>query len=224
MKIKATVDGQAPGMLFCNPRACNPMDEQAKILAGFRLQHKANRTEENLVPYLEAQWTCAMYWQEGVGCYIPRNMIQASLIQAAKKEPLKRGNYKEVAASSITTLGLSPLGIATSSGKAVDHKSKSDLDALRQNPEFFFVTPANINGSLVPIARPLFPKWAAVLQFEIFDPAAISPTLMKKFVENMGRQGFGDWRPSSKTPGEYGTFSIRKFETSENGKTWSTVE
>lgn len=219
-QIRVTVSGLAPGLLLHNPRSANPLDPAAKELSAVKKEYQANKTEEGLIAYLKAQFFCALYWKEGVGAYIPRGMVQATMISAAKaiKQEGKRASLARIISAAISPKGDSVLEITTPS------KTKDDLNKMVEDSRHNFVIPAAIGTNLVPVSRPLFPEWSAKLLFNILDEDAIPLDTFKEIVEGMGAKGFGDWRPSGPTPGEYGMFSADKFEQSEDGgKTWKTV-
>jgi hypothetical protein len=219
MFVNVEIAGIDPGILFCNPRACNMFDPATRVLNKFKAAYTENKTEENLEMYLKAQWNCSQYWKPDFGCYIPRRMQQASLISAAKKEkqPGKKSNYKEIVASAMAPISDAVLNLP------IDHKTEKDLAAMQQKADYFFVIPAAIGTKMVPIARPQFKDWSATLKFEIFDQQAVSIALATRFFGYMGKAGFGDWRPSSPTPGEFGTFDIVEITTSTDGKKWHKV-
>ncbi len=63
-------------------------------------------------------------------------------------------------------------------------------------------------GAHVLIYRPWFPEWEAVLTFE-YDDTMISKEALLNILEDAGRLGVLEWRPSSKKPGPFGTYSIK---------------
>jgi hypothetical protein len=70
-----------------------------------------------------------------------------------------------------------------------------------------FVKRATLGTSKHVRVRPRFDTWEASGTLEVWD-SAISPKL-EEILNYAGRQkGIGDWRPSSRTPGPYGTFSV----------------
>lgn len=218
-QIRVKISGLAPGLLLHNPRSANPLDPAAKELTAIKKEYQSNKTEDALIEYLKAQWNCALYWKAGLGAYIPRGMVQATLINAAKsiKQEGKRASLARIISAAISPKGDSVLEIDD------PHQTKDDLAKMVVG-KYNFVIPAAIGQSLVPVSRPLFPEWSATLYFNVFDETAIPMDTFKEIVEIMGGKGFGDWRPSGPTPGEYGMFTADKFEQSKDGgKSWSKV-
>ena len=64
------------------------------------------------------------------------------------------------------------------------------------------------NGSADLAYRPWFKEWEAELIFE-YDESKISKESLLGLLEDAGRLGVLEWRPSSKTPGSFGTFGIK---------------
>lgn len=220
VQYRVGISGLEPGLLLHNPRSSNPLDPASKKLNAVKKEYQSNKNDENLIEYLNAQWNCAIYWNEGQGCYIPRGMVQASMIGAAKKtkQEGKRSSIARIISGAISPKGDAVLEISE------PHKTKTDLETLRANINYNFVIPVSIGTSLVPASRPLFKQWKATLTFNVLDETLVPLETFKEIVEDMGSAGFGDWRPSGPTPGEFGMFSIEKFESSsDGGQTWQKV-
>ena len=218
--IKANISGLAPGLLMHNPRSANPLDPQTKILNEAKKIYQKNKIDENLIPYLREQWNCALYWSEGTGCYIPRTMLMATMLGAAKniKQVGKRWTLAKIISTAIAPRAFAVLSLDS------PHSSKKDIGSLYEDLNFSFVTPVKIGNSLVTSSRPLFKNWSTDLLFKVTDATRIPMADFKEIVTLMGDAGFGDWRPSGPTPGEYGMFVLNSFETSENdGKTWKAA-
>lgn len=220
MQYRVSITGLDPGLLLHNPRSSNPLDPAAKVLTEVKKEYQKNKTDDNLIAYLNAQWNCALYWEENKGCFIPRGMVQAAMIGASKsiKQEGKKASVARIISGAISPKGDAVLDIPE------PHKTKSELDDLRLNSAYNFVVPVSIGQSLVPASRPLFKAWKATLLFNVLDETLVPLDSFKEIVEIMGTRGFGDWRPSGPTPGEYGMFMADKFEQSnDGGKTWKTV-
>ena len=218
-QIRVSVSGMEPGLLLHNPRSANPLDPAAQKLEAVQKQYKKNKTVENLRELLLVQWNCGLYWQPAKGCHIPRGMIQANMIGASKsvKQKGKMSSMAKVISHSISPRGDAVLEIPAA------HKTEKDIKKLSENSDYAFVKPAKIGNSLVPVSRPLFKKWRATLMFDVWDETAVSMEDFKEIAEIMGQRGFGDWRPSGPTPGEFGMFSIDKVEKSNDGRAWQKV-
>ena len=70
-----------------------------------------------------------------------------------------------------------------------------------------FVKRARIGQSKHIRVRPRFDNWAAQGELLVTDEQ-ITENILRDILEMAGKyKGLGDWRPSSKTPGFYGTFN-----------------
>jgi len=215
--LRVSITGLEPGLLLHNPRSSNPLDPATKILTEIKKEYQKNKTDENLIAYLNAQWECALYWETNKGCFIPRQMIQATMIGAAKssKQEGKRASMARIIGGAISPKGDAVLNIDE------PHKTNDELMALRNNNDYNFVASVSIGTALVTSSRPLFKNWSASLRFQVLDETLVPLETFKEIVHNMGICGFGDWRPSGPTPGEYGMFNAETFEESnDDGKTW----
>uniref|UniRef100_UPI003B987325 hypothetical protein n=1 Tax=Klebsiella pneumoniae TaxID=573 RepID=UPI003B987325 len=57
--------------------------------------------------------------------------------------------------------------------------------------------------------RPMFEKWAVITTLMVVDPKeyGITQEVLQKILNKAGSLcGLGDWRPSSRTPGQFGRF------------------
>ena len=69
-----------------------------------------------------------------------------------------------------------------------------------------FVKRARIGQSKHVRVRPRFDQWATEGRVAILDES-ITPKILQTILDMAGRyKGMGDWRPSSKTPGQFGMF------------------
>jgi hypothetical protein len=71
-----------------------------------------------------------------------------------------------------------------------------------------FVKRAKIGQSKHIRVRPMFKDWSIKGSFVVTEQAITSPILAEMLMLAGDRVGQGDWRPSSKTPGPYGTFNV----------------
>ena len=70
-----------------------------------------------------------------------------------------------------------------------------------------FVKRARIGRAKHVRVRPIFRTWTAAGDFEVVDDQ-LTPDIIQRIVTLGGRlKGLGDWRPSSPTPGGFGTFT-----------------
>lgn len=222
--IAVTIVGNAPGMLQANLRAANPLDPASKQLKAAQDALRSNKTDDNLLLKLDAEWTAHLYWDDGRGIHVPRKQIQGSLLKAGKKHkaPGKRGSIAATLASTLSPKGNAYIELPGGE----PHLTREDLEALRDDPDrrFRYDDIVSIGDNSVLKTRPLIPEgWRATLLFEYQSDDAEAPGLsvIRDVLDTMGRGGFGDWRPNSPTPGEFGTFTVESFKVSDDGKKWA---
>lgn len=97
----------------------------------------------------------------------------------------------------------------------------TDIHPLREEDDFsvhqetveslgFALWPkrARIGSSKHIRVRPRFDEWSVVGTLQVFD-RQISDDILLDILEQAGKyKGLGNWRPSSRTPGPYGTFTV----------------
>lgn len=77
-----------------------------------------------------------------------------------------------------------------------------------------FVKRAKVGASKHIRVRPRFDRWSASGTIAVWDPQ-ITQQVLTDIVTFAGqRKGLGDWRPSSKTPGQFGRFSVKVEQAS----------
>lgn len=219
--IRVTITGNDPGMLMANNRLANPLDPMAKQYKAAQDALKQNKSDDNLQAKLDCEWMGHLYWDDGRGINIPRKQIQASMLTAAKKfkQTGKRSNIAAPLASTLVPKGSVYLELADGQ----PHKTQDQIEALRNAKDggFRFDALVSLNDATVLKCRPLIPGgWKGTILFDYYndDAEAVGLATIKQVVETMGRGGFGDWRPNSPTPGEFGSFEVNRFEVSDDGK------
>lgn len=92
---------------------------------------------------------------------------------------------------------------------ALEHANDFDdhVKVVHQHGFDLLVKRAKIGTSKHIRVRPIFRAWSAAGRIEIIDEQ-ITADILQSILTFSGRlKGIGDWRPSSKTPGRFGTFS-----------------
>lgn len=102
----------------------------------------------------------------------------------------------------------------------------SEINALKENKKKFsehaeaarklgfslFVKRAKVGMAKHVRVRPRFDHWATEGRIAIIDEA-ITPKVLQQILDIAGRyKGFGDWRPGSRTPGQFGMFEAKVTE------------
>ena len=97
----------------------------------------------------------------------------------------------------------------------MDLPFREQMEAVEELGFSLFVKRAAIGGKKHIRVRPRFDAWSTAGELTVIDDA-ITDKVLTNILDISGRlKGMGDWRPSAKTPGPFGTFSV-KFNS--NGK------
>ena len=86
----------------------------------------------------------------------------------------------------------------------------SHVEAVQEMGFDLLVKRAKVGTSKHIRVRPMFEKWAVITTLMVVDPKeyGITQEVLQKILNKAGSLcGLGDWRPSSRTPGQFGRFS-----------------
>lgn len=170
------------------------------------------------------RWIGNLYRDDQGNVIIPTENIMRCLMEGATMLLVPGGRsgktFKSQSQSGIIPRSLGwPLRVA---GKPL---KTSQIDDLLQEEEFskheqratecgfsLFVKRAKIGASKHIRVRPRFDSWQASGELVVTDKQ-ITTSVLTDILESAGRyKGLGDWRPSSKTPGTFGTFEATVTE------------
>ena len=87
---------------------------------------------------------------------------------------------------------------------------EAHVEAVREMGFDLLVKRAKVGTSKHIRVRPMFGKWAVITSLMVVDPkeSGITQEVLQKILNKAGSLcGLGDWRPSSRTPGQFGRFS-----------------
>ena len=85
----------------------------------------------------------------------------------------------------------------------------SHVEAVQEMGFDLLVKRAKVGTSKHIRVRPMFGKWAVITSLMVVDPkeSGITQEVLQKILNKAGSLcGLGDWRPSSRTPGQFGRF------------------
>ena len=83
------------------------------------------------------------------------------------------------------------------------------VEAVQEMGFDLLVKRAKVGTSKHIRVRPMFEKWAVITSLMVVDPkeSGITREVLQKILNKAGSLcGLGDWRPSSRTPGQFGRF------------------
>lgn len=87
---------------------------------------------------------------------------------------------------------------------------EAHVEAVHEMGFDLLVKRAKVGTSKHIRVRPMFGKWAVITSLMVIDPkeSGITQEVLQKILNKAGSLcGLGDWRPSSRTPGQFGRFS-----------------
>lgn len=176
--LKVKIKSVSP-ILMHSSRLANPLDPETISLK--RLTSKRKKTEEDLLEIAKAEWVSSMYFDNTMGPYIPGQMIEACLIEAAKLT--KSGKIMKRAI------------FVTDDKIKLVYKGPRDIESLYGDPRFVDCRAVSVNRAKIMRYRPKFDNWSC--SFEVlFNPEQIDKETLRKTMIDAGQLiGIGDYRP-----------------------------
>ena len=175
-KYACKITGVSP-LILHNGQLANPLNYYAKEMK--KISGKKNKTDADMEELARYEWHGSLYLSDGKVC-IPGEMIEAHLIEAAKKQ--RKGQQ--------TKAGLFCDGMFQ-----LDYDGPSDLDALWQDESFRLTAGVKIQRNRVMRTRPIFPKWTLAVEV-LYNPSQLNLDEIGEFFRIGGELiGLGDWRP-----------------------------
>ncbi len=192
--VTISIKGITPLIMSC-PKATNFLDPKVKQFKA--LSQKRNKTEQEKEELLAKQWELGLYWEDGLGLYIPSEMITAGILHAAK----------------VHKLGKKTIGIMTTQpiGYPLITPNHNDLNKLTEDPKNKFIKDVVIQKSRVLASRPIFSQWKLEFDLEIDKDLLDISDLTNIIFTWSQKGGLGVWRPSSPKPGSYGRFIVESM-------------
>lgn len=194
--IKFKVTGTTELMLN-NPQTVNPLNEYSKALK--EITSKRNKTDEDMEEIFHLKFLSSLYLNKKMQYIIPLNMIEATLIEAAKENKLGKKFAQCVTVEADAILQFPDNGCTP--------------EELYQNhaEKYVDIRSVGIMKAKVPTARAIIPDWS----FECtvwFDENQLNDSEICYAFQNAGlRHGVGTYRQ------RYGRFTVEEIR--ENKKT-----
>lgn len=169
------------------------------------------------------RWLGAVYHHDGV-VVMPAENIMCAILEGAAKVLVPKGKnsltFKDQSQSGIMSGEIGwPLLIR---GRSIDYEKIDKLNGMADFTKHdqavvklgfrLYVKRAAIGRSKHIRVRPRFDRWSCTGTLIVSDDE-ITTDILRTILEIAGnRMGLGDWRPSSKTPGPFGRFSVEMQE------------
>lgn len=182
-QTEITIRGVTP-LIMHNGRLSDPLNDNTQALA--RLTSKRNKTLDDHKAVSKCEWTGSLYVDEHEHPCLPGEVIEAALVEGAKKYKLGKA-----AKGGLIVAGDFPL----------KYDGPKNIDKLWADGGYLKRASVKVGPSRVIRSRPIFPKWAVTFVVE-WDPMVIKDeTTIFEIADAAGQSGIGDWRP------KYGRFN-----------------
>lgn len=192
MKVRLTATSTRP-LLMHNIRLASPLDPYAKEMARLnKAKPSSKRTDEDRLEIARVEWEGGLYFEEGIGPYIPASWVFKNLLEAARSG--RRG--KKIEGGIVIVELIHPLlyrGPRTIEGLWGDN-GVSDFVDFRS---------ARVGQAKIDRCRPMFKEWSVEAEI-VTDPGVIDTEELADIATIGGKlYGFGDYRQ------QYGRFDAK---------------
>lgn len=178
------ISGLTP-LIMHNGQLADPLNDAAKALS--RLTSKKSKTEDDHLAVRKCEWHGGLYVNNAGAPCLPGEVIEASLVEGAKKYKLGK-----VAKGGIIVLG----------DYALEYDGPKSVEKLWAHGGFIKCAGVKVQNKRVIRSRPMFPKWGCTFDVQ-WDPALVKDEdQLIEIAESAGMTGIGDWRP------KYGRFEV----------------
>ena len=172
-------------LLQNNPQMSDPLNKYSKEMK--TISGKRKKTDDDIVAMREIELRAKMYWDEGMGVYIPSSWVTASIQGVSwSRAKIKKADIRAAVFVTEPKLKLTYDGMGT---------VKAPLDIVK-NERFHRIMSLKQGQVRVVKAAPQFAKWSFEAEIE-FDPEIINESELKALIEyGAAYGGFGDFRPT----------------------------
>lgn len=179
-----TATGITP-LILHNGRLSDPLDEWTQALA--KLTSKRKKTIDDHKAVSKTEWYGGMYVDEDGAPCLPGEVIEACLVEGAKKYKLGKASKG----------GLVVLG-----NYKIKYEGPKSVDKLWEHGGFLKRASVKVGMARVIRSRPIFQSWSCTFDVT-WDPALISDeSTLREIVDSAGQSGICDWRP------KFGRFQV----------------
>lgn len=173
-------------LLMHNARLSNPLDPYAQAMKA--VHSKRKKTDDDYRELAKREWLGSVYFDAGVGPYVPGENIERMLLDSAKITrngmDIKRGVMVE------TDLNV------------LEYAGSRDPEKLCTDENYRLMASVKVGVQRVMRCRPAFRTWSLSAS-GVLDESILNPEEFRAIVERAGRLvGLGDWRP------RYGRFTV----------------
>lgn len=153
-----------------------------------RLHSKRGKTEADIAEAARVEFLGSLCLDEQKRVILPDTVIEASLVNGAKK--LRLGQQTKA-------------GLFASDHAVLNYGAEKSPEDLWADEAFRLYVPARVGTNRVMRMRPIFRKWSAVAKISFLDDL-LNKAEVLQIAETAGLQAcVGDWRP------KYGRYSVQ---------------
>lgn len=180
--LRAKITGVSP-LLMHNGQLADSLNGFAKAMK--EISKKKDKTDADYEELAKLEWRGSLYLKDGKPC-IPGAMIEACLVQAAKK--VKKGQQARA-------------GIICPQDSLLEHDGPESTDELF-DAGYKLTVGCVIKRQRVSRTRPMFRKWGTSTEVWYDDALFNKSDIVNMFKDAGDYIGIGDWRP------KFGMFTV----------------
>ena len=183
MKLRLTGTGTRP-LLMHNVRLASPLDPFAKEMSRLnKAKPSSKRTDEDRLEIAKVEWTGGLYFEPGIGPFVPGSWVFKSLLEGARSG--RRGQKIEGGLTVVEMM------------HPLIYRGPRDIDGLwgkNGESEFVDFRTVRVGQAKVDRCRPIFREWAFEAELMV-DPTVIDPDELADIADIAGKlKGLGDYR------------------------------
>jgi len=190
--IKIRLSGS--GLVMHNGELANPFNPYTQKLKELNILKKRTGVDalETISQMAEVEFQGGLYFDEGIGPYIPAFVARAVLVSGAK---MSRGG--KTVQRAVQCVG---------SRFPLRYEGARTREGLWDDKKFVYQAMVKVGQSRVPRTRPIFPDWSCDVEFA-FDPDGANRDDILRWMTDGGNfEGIGDNRLNG-----FGRFSVAEI-------------
>lgn len=185
-ELNVSICGVAP-LIMHNGQTCDPLNKFSKQMK--EITAKRKRTEEDYADMSRIEWHAGLYVDHDNRLVLPADILDASIIEGAKKSKLGK-QFKSA--------------VFVPYDAELDIGRKYTIDGLWQDSNYRDVRGVRVGQARVMRTRPIFRQWAASFVVQ-FDAELVNLGDVQRALRDCGQQvGLCDYRP------KYGRFEVKE--------------
>jgi len=165
-------------MLMHNGDLANPLGKWSKALK--TISSKKKKTDADFEEMAKVEFYGSLYYDEAAGPYLPSDMLEACMINGAKKD--KQGPAAKA-------------GLLVTKDAVLQYEGPRKIDELWKSENFRHTCGVRVGTSRIFRTRPKFDKWECVIEIEYEDSLCNQSDVLTWIRKAGSEVGVGDWRP-----------------------------